>query len=358
MLDWNGVYNALISNGHGNKLNEAAIILGIFVFIAVFINVFFYKLFRLLTKLTKSELDDKLRKVLRTPIFFTIINIGFLVAYNHSGLYPDNSVMIANLFYSLFILIWLLTTFKIIKTTLDYYGEHTKKFKMGGLSKEMLPFFEKILGAGFIVIAMFFLMKIWKLDISPLIASAGVAGIALAFAAKDTIANVFGGVFIFFDKTYEIGSYVLIDDRYRGEVVDMGLRTTKIKTRDDIELTIPNSIMANSVVVNESGGHKGMLRVRMKLGIQYGEDIKKMEKTLRQIAAKADWVEENPEPRLRFRNMGESALEFEFLFWVKKPELRGRALSEMNHLVYDAFRKKKIKFGYVSDFHVDIHKTK
>lgn len=137
----------------------------------------------------------------------------------------------------------------------------------------------------------------------------------------------------------------------------MGLRTTKIKTRDDVELTIPNSIMANSVVVNESGGHKGRLRVRMKLGIQYGEDIGKMEKILKQIAAKAEWVEDKPEPRLRFREMGNSALEFEFLFWVKDPELRGRALSQMNHLVYDVFRKKKVKFGYVSEHYVNWHKV-
>ncbi|MBS1266201.1 MAG: Large-conductance mechanosensitive channel MscMJLR [Candidatus Woesearchaeota archaeon] len=357
MFDWEGIYQALVSNGHGNKLKEAGIILAIFVFIATFIHIFFYKLLKVLTKFTKTDLDDKIRRILRFPIFLTIITSGLLAAYSHSGIYQGSSEIIVNLFHSIFVIIWLITVFKLIKTVLDYYGAHTKKFKMGGLSRKMLPFFEKIIGAVFVLIAILVLMKIWTLDISPLIASAGIAGIAIAFAAKDTISNVFGGIFIFFDKTYVIGSYVLIDDKYRGEVIDMGLRTTKIKTRDDVELTIPNSIMANSVVVNESGGHKGRLRVRMKLGIQYGEDIGKMEKILKQIAAKAEWVEDKPEPRLRFREMGNSALEFEFLFWVKDPELRGRALSQMNHLVYDVFRKKKVKFGYVSEHYVNWHKV-
>lgn len=332
---------------------RAVVIFVGFFFAAIFVNLVLYQLIRVFTRKTKSELDDHIRRALRKPVSLTIIIAGLYVSLK--GLWPD-SELLKSVIATLLNLIWTFFILRIIGVFIEHYKHRPRKGKFGGLNKQMLPFFEKISKVFAVLICIFWLMRIWKIDISPLMASAGIFGLAIAFAAKDSIANIFGGVFIFFDRTYELGSYVVVADKYRGEVIDVGLRSTKIKTRDDIEVTIPNSIMANSTVVNESGGYKGMLRVRMSLGICYGENVKKVEKILMNVAKKAEWVEREPKPRLRFRKMGKSALQFEFLFWVKDPELRGRALSEMNGLVYERFLKERIKFGYVAEHLVKMKK--
>ncbi len=327
----------------------------VFLVFAAFVHTFFYELVKFITKKTETELDDEIRRKLRRPVFLTIVLFGAYFSYSVSGYFLGIKNYVYRISISFLVLLWGHVGVQIVHEVIKHHDLIAKKMKMDAWRKEMLPFLEKIIFVVIGIIAIFILLKIWKLDVSPLLASAGVLGLAIAFAAKDTIANVFGGVSIFFDKTYKIGDYIYVEDQYRGEVINVGLRTTKIKTRDDIVVTIPNSIMANTSVVNESGDSKGMLRVRMPIGVTYGEDIEKVKKAVLEIAEKAKWVADDPKPRLRFRKMGESSLEFEFLFWVKDPEWRGRALSEMNGRVYKKFRKEKIKMGYVSEHNVNLN---
>lgn len=348
-----GVISRLPANGYAEPL---VIFVG-FLLLAIIANVFFYRLIRLITKKTKSEMDDKIRRRLKFPIFLTIILIGVFYAFKTSGVFPEYLIYIANGVKTLIMLMWLSVVLKIISIVISHYDDLPTKVKMRTINKAMLPFTEKVAKAIVFIITLLIFLNIWSVDISPLLASAGILSLAIAFAAKDTIANIFGGISIYMDKTYGLGDYIVIADKYRGIVLNVGLRTTKIKTRDDIEVIIPNSVMATDVVVNESGGYKGMLRVRLKLGIMYGENIRKVEKILLDVAKKAEWVAKEPQSKLRFRKMGVSALECEFLFWVKEPEWRGRALSEMNTLVYERFNKEKIKFGYVPEYHIKLKKN-
>ena len=346
----------LLGTAFENHYLGPLIMLTFFFILAFIVHMVIYKILRFLTKKTESELDDKIRRMVRNPITLTVVIAGVYITYISSGLFVENSLLAVKTAKTLLIILWMDTLARIVSESILHYRNGEEELTTKRLSKQMLPFMERISKAIIFTIALFLLLVVWEVNISPLLASAGILSLAVAFAAKDTIANVFGGLSIFFDKTYEIGHYIIVDDNYRGVVTDIGLRTTKIRTRDDIVVIVPNSLMASTTVVNETGEHKGMLRVRMKLGVAYGEDIRKVEKLLMSIAKKAKWVAKKPEPRLRFRIMGESALEFEFLFWVKEPEWRGRALSEMNGLVYEQFNKKKIKIGYVSEHEVKVKK--
>ncbi|OQW99996.1 MAG: hypothetical protein BWK74_00755 [Desulfobacteraceae bacterium A6] len=91
-------------------------------------------------------------------------------------------------------------------------------------------------------------------DLTAWVASAGIIGLALSFAAKDTLANLFSGVFILADAPYKIGDFIVLDSGERGEVTNIGIRSTRLLTRSDIEITVPNSIMGNTRIINEAGG--------------------------------------------------------------------------------------------------------
>ncbi|BCB96620.1 hypothetical protein JZK55_15420 [Dissulfurispira thermophila] len=141
-----------------------------------------------------------------------------------------------------------------------------------GLSKDIIPLIKNVSKIAIIIASLMVILSIWKINITPIIASAGIAGAAVALAAKDTIANFFGRISVFADKPCKIGDFIVIDKADRGEVISIGIRSTRIKTVDDIMITIPNSIIANSKIINESAPTPN-IRVRIPVSVAYGSNI-------------------------------------------------------------------------------------
>ncbi len=185
-------------------------------------------------------------------------------------------------------------------------------------------------------------LVIWNVNLTPLFASAGIIGIAIALAAKDTLANFFGGIALFVDRAYKVGDYILLDSGGRGEVVEVGIRSTKVKTRDDILVTIPNSIMSTSVIINQSAPVNGF-RVRIDIGVGYNSDLRVVEKTLLGIAAQNHALAKKPEPRVRARSFGASAINFQLLVWVTDPRHRGRQTHNLIKMIHLAFQEQGIE---------------
>ncbi|MBU4230091.1 MAG: mechanosensitive ion channel family protein, partial [Proteobacteria bacterium] len=202
-----------------------------------------------------------------------------------------------------------------------------------------------------IVSALIWLLSIWNVNLAPLFASAGIAGIAVALAAKDSLANFFGGISIFADKTFKVGDYIIIDDAQRGEVVEIGVRSTRIMTRDDVLITIPNSILANSKIVNESAPIP-RFRIRVPVGVAYGSDLEKVEAVLLAVAAENPAVVKEPEARVRLRAFGSSSVDFELLCWVADPRLKGLEIHNLLKGIYAAFAAHAIAIPFPQQ---DVH---
>ena len=148
------------------------------------------------------------------------------------------------------------------------------------------------------------------------------------------------------DSPYKEGDYINLDTGERGYVKNIGIRSTRIMTRDDIEITIPNSVIANSKIINESGGPVEMERVRVNVSVAYGSDIEKVRSVLMEIAQSNDEVCSEPLPRVRFREFGDSALIFQLLFWIEKPEMRGRVVDSVNSVIYNRFIDHNIEIPF------------
>ncbi|MCP4707996.1 MAG: mechanosensitive ion channel, partial [Planctomycetes bacterium] len=132
----------------------------------------------------------------------------------------------------------------------------------------------------------------------------------------------------------------------RGRVTMIGLRSTRILTLDDIEITIPNAVIANAKITNESGGPSEKHRVRIAVGVAYGSDIDQVRSILYQIALDNQNVSVDPEPRVRFTAFGDSSLDFQLLCWVEKPILRGLVIDELNTAIYKEFNKNKVEIPF------------
>lgn len=124
-------------------------------------------------------------------------------------------------------------------------------------------------------------------------------------------------------------------------MIQIGIRSTKIRTRDNVLLTVPNAVMATDAIINETG-FEPQLRIRIPLSIAYGTDLDKAEKILIDVVLKHQAMLKKPKPRVRFRRFGESAIELEVMGVIARPADRGRITHELIKSIDKTLRKEKI----------------
>ena len=345
-IDESGQFEPLFALFGDHLWIKGLFVLLLFVIVAKIFEWIVIPLIRRLTMRTSTDVDDMIVRHLRSPLFWTIALIGLLVASSVSGVDENFRNTLVSLVISLLIFLWMLFAVRTSKLLLNVASRRAKTNSL--VRPQTLPLFTNLAAIAIIVFAVYFIFQSWHVDMTAWLASAGIAGIAIGFAAKDTLANLFSGVFIMADSPYKIGDYVVLDDGggLRGKVTHIGIRSTRLLTRDDVEVTIPNSIMGNTKVVNESGGPHVKYRIGVAVGVAYGSDIDQVRNVLMSVAQESEMVCEAPEPRVRFRTFGASSLDFELLCWVDDPELRGRVLDALNSAVYKKFLEESIEIPF------------
>jgi MscS family membrane protein len=210
---------------------------------------------------------------------------------------------------------------------------------------ELVPIIENLWKFVVSVGGLFLLLSVWRIDVTPLLASASIAGVAVGFAARDTVANLFGGVALYVDNTYKVGDFVVLGTGESGTVVDISIRSTQILTRDGVIVTVPNSVLNSARVLNESSprGHK---RLRLAVGVAYRSDPDAVDEALLAAADESQYILDAPKPRSRFAGFGDSALEFELFAWVDDPTHELWAEDELNRGIYRRLNDRGIEIPF------------
>jgi MscS family membrane protein len=188
-----------------------------------------------------------------------------------------------------------------------------------------------------------------------IITGLGIGGLAVALAGRDALSNILGTLMIVLDRPFKLGDYIVLTEGERGEIAEVGLRSTRIRTRDDILISIPNSVIANAKMINESAPFPES-RIRIKIGVAYDSDLKKVEDILLAVAAQNEMVIDDPAPKVRFRRFGDSSLEFELLCWIGMPAERGRITHELNWAIKEEFQEKGVVMPFPQR-EVHVHKA-
>ena len=327
-----------------NLYLQSLIILLLSLSVAKVISFIITKVILKLAHSTETSLDNEIVAILHAPIFYSVVLIGTGAAIYWLDLPPFVHDITVSIVSSLAIILWgmfFIRLSRILLTSLAYRFNNTSIIRV-----ESLPLFLNLSIVLISALAIYMLFQAWDIDMTAWLASAGIVGIAIGFAAKDTLANLFSGVFIMVDTPYKIGDFIVLDSGERGEVTHIGIRSTRILTRDDVEVTIPNSIMGNTKIINESGGPHKKYRIRVKVSAAYGSDTKKIRNVLLEVAQQQPGICSEPAPRVRFRQLGDSGLHFELLCWIDEPVLRGRSLDAMNEAVYKRFLEEGIEIPY------------
>jgi len=297
-----------------------------------------------ITSRTSNDFDDRFFALIQKPIFLTVFIMGLVIAIGSLGLPKALEINTVRLLNSILIMVWMGAAFPFASLLLGILGNDKSRYRI--IQDRTIPLFEITSKIFIIGIGTYFLLKAWKIDVTAWLASAGVVGIALGFAAKDTLANLFSGFFIIADAPYKLGDYIVLDSGERGVVTNVGVRSTRLITRDDVEITLPNALIANGKIINETGGPSEKSRIRINVGVAYGSDVDHVCEVLKKIADGHPEICINPAPRIRMRAFGASSLDFELLCWIKEPVLRGRVSHDLYIDVYKAFNKADIEIPY------------
>jgi small-conductance mechanosensitive channel len=292
---------------------------------------------------TKTAIDERLITILHHPIFYSIILAGIYVAIARFTLPEKALFYLAGLLKSLALLLWSGAALKVTLLLIQTMERRARGKEL--IRRRFAPLFENLAKIAVFVIALIILLSIWGIPVTALLASAGLMGLVIGFAARDILANFFGGLFVLADSPYKIGDYIVLDSGEKGIVMDIGLRSTRIKTKDDIEITIPNAQIANSKIINESGPQE-RTRVRARVGVAYGSDVDKVKEILTRVAEENEHVCAEPKPRVRFREFGDFSLNFELLCWIEDPLNRGLVLDELNTAIYKRFAEEGIEIPF------------
>jgi small-conductance mechanosensitive channel len=325
-----------------NVYLQALVLAVVFIFLGKLADIIFSRIVPKLADRSETEVDDELLELIHRPIFVSFVLLGLGLATDRIGLPETPAFLTQGILKTIAIVVWYGFFRGLVQLLLGLVANSGSNT----LHVSMLPLLNNVFKITLLALAVYFIFLAWNIDVAAWLATAGIVGLALSFAAKDTLSNLFAGLSIVADAPYKTGDFIILDSGERGEVTFIGLRSTRILTRDDVEITIPNGVLGNAKIINEAGGPSARHRIRIAVGVAYGSDIDKVIDVLAAIADDHNEVCKTPAPRVRFRTFGESSLDFELLCWIDQPVNRGRMMHELNCAVYKAFRDQDIEIPF------------
>jgi small-conductance mechanosensitive channel len=289
---------------------------------------------------TKSDFDDRLFRLLAAPIMQTAFTLSLILVVLIPDIPSALDQVLMRFLVSLLLFFWAKAWFKATHLALEVMSAHKDRFK--AFQPRTIPLIEMGIKLFMLGVFAYLFLGIWGINGTAWLASAGVVGIAVGFAAKDTLANLISGVSIVADVPYKIGDYIVLDTGERGIVTRLGIRSTRLLTRDDVEVSIPNAVIGNAKITNESGGPWIRHRIRVPVGVAYGSDTELVVSLLEDVARDNPGITDNPAPRVRMRAFGASSLDFELMGWIDHPEIRGRVRHELLLEIERKFREQGV----------------
>ena len=333
-----------------NPYLQAAIIAAAFILAGKVADLIISSIIGRIAHRSTNDFDDNLVDLVHRPVFLSFVLLGLGLATLRVAMPAAPEFLTLGLLKTIAIVVWL-TTLANFNNLIVRSLRKSSQSKL--VQSGMLSLLHNVAKVVLAAMAIYFVFLAWNIDVTAWLASAGIVGLALSFAAKDTLSNLFAGVSIVVDAPYKTGDYIILDSGERGIVTDIGLRSTRILTRDDVEITVPNGIIGNSTIINEAGGPPAQHRIRIGVGVAYGSDLDHVIDTLQKVAEENVNILSNPEPRVRFRLFGDSSLNFELLGWIADPANGGRVRHELNCAVYRAFNEQGIQIPFPQrDLHV------
>ena len=293
----------------------------------------------------RIRIDARSIGILRKIGFFTLVLV--------TGTYLIRLfeiMVIEKAFYAVLILLVSQPIKEFVLLTLEYLKKNVASKTETLIDDIIFDLLSRFVGIGIIALAVIISLDMLGINIMPFIAGAGVAGIAIGFAAKDTLSNLIAGVLLIIDRPFEVGDRIEVwsaptGSATWGDVIEIGIRATRIKTTDNIIIIIPNNEIMKRDIVNYTV-QSGNIRVRVDIGVAYDTDIEKAKKAILKVADTVDWIMKNPAPKVVVKNFGESSIDLQLRVWIHDARKRMDTISYVIDNVKAVFDQEGIEIPY------------
>ncbi len=341
-MNW-GNYQAVTSH----PLFQSALIVAGGYLVSLLVDQVGFRMISRITGHTKTSFDDNMVAAIRKPIRNTIVLVALWFALGFTDPHPQIRFVFSGMIATWVLAIWTRASFALTEMVVAWLSSFEDRFT--AVTKSTSPAWEMSAHLLSVSVAAYFFFLCWDFDVTGWLASAGIVGVAVGFGAKDTMANLFAGIGILADQTYKLGDFLLLDTGERGRVTDIGLRSTRLLTLDEMEIIVPNSAMATAKIINESGGPRECERIAIDVSIAYGSDVDRVREMLLGVAMDTEGVlknDPNRKPAVHFVAMGDSALEFKLLCFIGLPEHRPDVIDRLNSGVYKMLTEANIEIPF------------
>lgn len=325
--------------------------------LSVILALFLYKMgmwliqsfLRRVVERTATDIDDHLLTGVNDQIrwFITIFAIQTALLRLHF-INPDLKAGIRDISFTLYLVTAFFITWKLVGAVLDQLQDRLSQRMDPNQVKTLMQLARWLVKFFVVFIFITILLEFFGISITAVTAVLGLGGLALSLAAQDTIADFISGIILLIDQPFRVGDRIQVDKvNTWGDVVEIGMRTTKILTRDNRLVIIPNSTMGTSAVVNYSFPDS-RYRVQIELGIGYGQDIDEIRRIIVETVEKIDGVlEEKPVDAL-FLEFGDTTMTFRVRWWIDSYVDTRRMFDKVNQALYTALEGAGIEMPFTT----------
>jgi small-conductance mechanosensitive channel len=309
-------------------------------------------LFRI-TKRTKTNFDDQILNAARLPIYLLAIVLALDSAISRLDILPEEwKTWFTEGFFVLYFLVGFVFVWRLVTHIFTWLGEEVSLKTEASLDKQLFPFFQRIVLILLSAIGIITILSHFEVNVTAMVTTLGIGSLAVALAAQNALEDTINGFMIMIDRPYRIGDRIeILDLDTWGDVVDIGLRSTRIRTRDNRMVVVPNSQIGKSLVVNYAYPND-QYRLQIHIGLAYGTDIDKARKVMIKAVKNVEGVLPDRPVEALFLEFGDSAMIFRVRWWLESYVDTRRMFDRVNTALYDALNKEKIQLPFPQ---LDVH---
>ncbi len=300
---------------------------------------------RRLTTMISTDLDDRLLVRAIPYVSRLFVVLGIYLAIRSLPLHEKIVMIASGVIYIILVVIVSALIYHVLDELMKWYVNGQSDTAVTVMSRQMMPVAEKMVSLFLMGAALIVVLKHFNYDIFSLVTALGIGSLAIGMAAKDTLAHMISGFTIMLDRPFRIGDRIQLVGGQIGDVADIGLRSTKIRTPDNQLLIIPNSDLCNTMLTNQAFPDS-RVKGRINIGVAYGSDVDQVKQLLVATAVEIEGVLADPPPEAYFVSFGDSALNMALFFWVEEYGTLFAVTDKINSLILKRVGENSIEIPF------------
>ncbi len=296
---------------------------------------------------TATNLDNLILEAVRQPVYWLVVAIVVDAAINRLDFLPISwNRPVGDILFVAYMVVGLTFVTRLFSRLFDWYSQGLAHRTNTDIDKTILPFLRRVAVVIIAAIGIISVLSHFEVDVSALVATLGVGSLAIALAAQAALDDTISGFIIVTDRPYRIGDRIeILDLGTWGDVVDIGLRSTRIVSDDNRMVVIPNSVIGKSLVVNHSFPDT-QIRITVPVGVAYGTDLEYARRVIIEAVTGIEGVVPGKPVEALFHEFADSALVFKVRWWIEYAVQRPQMFDRVNTAIYKALNEAGIEIPF------------